>query len=264
MSDKTGSQKIIILNPDGTTKQLSADANGNLNVNVAAGSVTASVGAVTIKDPSTPANQIKVNVDGSINVAGQSGVTQIGDGTTITQKLAVDSNGKIGVNALPSVTIGADSVGLAKESGGNIAAIKADVDKIPAKGSSNMAGSTPVTIATDDLLSSSPKVLYDTTSSPYTTTASYADVTGGGGTIAAPGTRVCIQIQENNTNAVLCQILASNNNVDWITLNAADIAVAKNGFDYEEIATPWKYIKVQAKDAVGGTHGAVKTIITKG
>jgi len=108
------------------------------------------------------------------------------------------------------------------------------------------------------------QVIYDNSATPYTTTASYTDVTGGGGIIAVPGQRILIQIQENNINAVLCQVLASNNGTDWVTLNASDIAVAKNGQDYEVIADPWKYVKVQVKDAVGGTHGAVKVIISKG
>jgi hypothetical protein len=38
----------------------------------------------------------------------------------------------------------------AAESGGNLDAIKADVDKIPAKGSAASAGATPVVVATDD------------------------------------------------------------------------------------------------------------------
>jgi hypothetical protein len=49
-----------------------------------------------------------------------------------------------------SVTILRDEAGLAKETGGNLAAIKAGTDKIPAKGSANMENSMPVTLATND------------------------------------------------------------------------------------------------------------------
>jgi hypothetical protein len=126
------SQKIIVQNTDGSTGQVTVDNTGALKVN---GTVTAQI------SPDTPVS--------------------VCDGTITTQKLAVDASGKIGINILPSVTVGADSVGLAKEAGGNLAAIKADTDKIPSKGTAAMAGSAPVTIATDDTLVSAIKTDVD-------------------------------------------------------------------------------------------------------
>ncbi len=100
MSSSTVEQAVIIKNADGSTGQLQVTSNG-LKVDAVLETESVSIGNIHIQDPNTPANM-----------------------------LAVDSSGKIGVNALPAVTLGTDSVGLAKESGGNLAAAKTDLDAI--------------------------------------------------------------------------------------------------------------------------------------
>jgi len=74
--------------------------------------MTQKVTLVKAESPGSP--EIPLNVDSSGNIGvnvesggsggGSGGVVQVSDGTTKTQYLAVDANGKIGVNALPSIT----------------------------------------------------------------------------------------------------------------------------------------------------------------
>ena len=74
--------------------------------------MTQRVTLVKAESPGSP--EIPLNVDSSGNIGvnvesggsggGSGGVVQVSDGTTKTQYLAVDANGKIGVNALPSIT----------------------------------------------------------------------------------------------------------------------------------------------------------------
>jgi len=74
--------------------------------------MTQRVTLVKAESPGSP--EIPLNVDSSGNIGvnvesggsggGSGGVVQVSDGTTKTQLLAVDANGKIGVNALPSIT----------------------------------------------------------------------------------------------------------------------------------------------------------------
>jgi len=74
--------------------------------------MTQKVTLVKAESPGSP--EIPLNVDSSGNIGvnvesggsggGSGGVVQVSDGTTKTQLLAVDANGKIGVNALPSIT----------------------------------------------------------------------------------------------------------------------------------------------------------------
>jgi len=67
----------------------------------------------------------------------------------------------------------------AKETGGNLASIKTDVDKIPSKGTATMVGSMPVTIATDDTLMSAMKADLDKIpSSPATEGGNLATIAG--------------------------------------------------------------------------------------
>jgi hypothetical protein len=266
------SQKIIVQNTDGSTGQVTVDNTGALKVN---GTVTAQI------SPDTPVS--------------------VCDGTITTQKLAVDASGKIGINILPSVTVGADSVGLAKESGGNLAAIKADTDKIPTKGTAAMAGSAPVTIATDDTLVSAIKNDVDkipskgsttmaestpvtiatddtvmlaikgvpsllNTPSAYTPTASYASAISGPLVITRGYKRITVNIKENNVNAVMYQIVgyteASGFTRPIVLATALD--VAKNGGDYQIVEMPLLAIDVQAVDKVGGTHGSVTVDVVLG
>lgn len=301
-------QKILVENADGTIGQVTVDNTGALKV---AATVTANVAAGT---PVT-----------------------IQDATMSSQKLAVDSSGKIGVNSLPAVTLGTDSVGLAKESGGNLAAIKTDVDKIPSKGSAAMAGSLPVTLATDDTIMAAVKADVDkipskgtaamsgstpvtiatddtlmaavkadadkipskgtavmTGSTPvtiatddtlmaaikaqlpspallntpaaYTTTASYTTAVSGPLAITKPYKKITINVKENNTNAILYQIIGYTEATGFtrpITL-VTNLPVSKNGSDYQVIDMPLLAIDVQAVDAIGGTHGSVNVDIVLG
>jgi len=74
--------------------------------------MTQKVSLVRAESPGNP--EIPLNVDSSGNIGvnvesggsggGSGGVVQVSDGTTKTQLLAVDANGKIGVNALPAIT----------------------------------------------------------------------------------------------------------------------------------------------------------------
>ena len=67
-------KKLTLINPDGTQDQLSTDGNHQLKV---ATTVTATIAANTPVEIADGAgvNKLKVNADGSINISGESGVT---------------------------------------------------------------------------------------------------------------------------------------------------------------------------------------------
>lgn len=123
--------------------------------------MTQRVTLVKAESPGSP--EIPLNVDSSGNIGvnvesggsggGSGGVVQVSDGTTKTQYLAVDANGKIGVNALPSIT-GAttNAVLTAVEDQTTHYLATKDVGKVPITGTLQNAATgtgvgTPLTIS---------------------------------------------------------------------------------------------------------------------
>ena len=123
--------------------------------------MTQKVTLVKAESPGSP--EIPLNVDSSGNIGvnvesggsggGSGGVVQVSDGTTKTQYLAVDANGKIGVNALPSIT-GAttNAVLTAVEDQTTHYLATKDVGKVPITGTLQNAATgtgvgTPLTIS---------------------------------------------------------------------------------------------------------------------
>lgn len=90
------------------------------------------------------------------------------------------------------------------------------------------------------------------------------------GIVTAPASikKLLIQLTELNVNAVKFKILASNDLATETTLaNAvtlkAETTIAKNGAaNPETIEDAWRYVEVQVVDAVGGSHGSLKCVIT--
>jgi len=69
-------------------------------------------GSVKVEDKTTDANKLAIDTDGKIGISSlpnvtltAGGIVEIRDPNTTTQKLAVDANGKIGVSSLPNVTV---------------------------------------------------------------------------------------------------------------------------------------------------------------
>lgn len=103
----------------------------------------------------------------------------INDGTTTTQKLAVDASGKIGVNNFPAtqpvsgtVTANAgtnlNTSTLALETGGNLASIKTNTDKIPSQGQALAAASMPVVLPAAQITTLTPPTSVASTNFPTT------------------------------------------------------------------------------------------------
>jgi hypothetical protein len=184
--------------------------------------------------------------------------------TQIPVALTAGGNFKV---AIAEGTI--DTSSLAVESGGNLAAIKADVDKIPVKGSAAMAASTPVTLASDDtqmaaLLARLPvpsKIASgtDLAATAYTSTSSYASCIGGAKAITRPYDKITVNVKEANVNAVMYQIIGYTESSGFTRpiVLATALDVAKNGMDYQPINMALLGIDIQAIDKVGGTHGSV-------
>jgi hypothetical protein len=266
-------QKILIVNPDGSIKQLSTDANGNLNVNAVG--VTLSTTGLALESGGNLA-AIKVDVDkipskGTATMTSATPVT-IATDDTLTAAMKTDlDNIKTDADKIPNkgtaVMAGSTPVTIATDDT-ILAAVKADVDKIPSKGTATMAGSTPVTIATDDTLMTAIKGAPGLLNSPaaYATTASYASAISGPLTITRPYKKITINVKENNTNSILYQIIGYTETSTWarpMTLATA-LPVAKNGADFQIVDMPLLAIDVQAVDAVGGTHGSVNVDVVLG
>jgi hypothetical protein len=252
MSNNEIAQKIVILNPDGSKKQLSTDSNGNLNIALASGGTgITSDASVAIQDGSDSSKKLKVNSDGSINVAGQSGVTQISDGTTIGQKLAVDSGGKIGISALPALPSGSNVIGIVIASAGSGIVLPAALTS---------AGNLKV--AVQEGMTNVP-TLIASSGTAITTTASYASIFGGPQAVTIPGTKILIDLFEQNVNTTLYQVKAGPA-ISLLHTLITDVALNKNADAYEVIADPFMYVDILVKDAVGGTHGSVIGYLKRG
>ena len=81
-----------------------------------------------------------------------------------------------------------------------------------------------------------------------------------------PYKRITVNIKENNTNAVMYQIIGYTEASGFtrpITLATA-LDVAKNGADYQILELPLLAIDVLIIDKVGGTHGSATVDIVLG
>lgn len=161
----TTAQKVNLC--DGSGNPISSTA-GALNIS---GGGSGSGGAVTVADGADVT--LGANADAAVytDAAG----TVSGKLRGLVRLVAsVISGGLVQIRTLTTsdaitATIGTDSVGLAKEAGGNLAAIKAKTDNIPAQGQALAAGSLPVVLPS----------LQVTAMTPPAAITNFANETGG-------------------------------------------------------------------------------------
>jgi hypothetical protein len=141
--------------------------------------------------------------------------------TITVQSSNEDVTPDAGTVSLSGVTVDVDVSSLALESGGNLAAIKADVDKIPSLGQALMAASTPVTIASNQ----SPLILHDATE--YKTAIFLG--TASGNLVAAVTSKSIkvhyLDIQAQGTETIDIKDDTSGNIIDQWQLQAREGAV---------------------------------------
>ncbi len=145
---KVSSAPVVIASDQGNlsvdlkvdTVGIAKESGGNLDA------MAADLASLDGKVPATPATE-----DGNLAVIA-------GDTTSLDAKVPGQGQA-LKVASLPvviasdqgnlSVDLITDSVGLAKEAGGNLAGVKTNTDKIPSQGEAAMVASTPVVIAND-------------------------------------------------------------------------------------------------------------------
>jgi len=200
-----------------------------------------------------------LQTSGSGGSGGTSSSVTLQDGSTPSQLLAIDSNGQIGINNLPSVQpISASSLplptGAAQESGGNLDSIKADLDtvvtntnkiisapatsanqasiitsvssidsKIPALGQALAAASVPVIL---------PSATISTLTPPAAIT-NYANETGGNLAAAKADLDTIVA----NTNNIPSSPAQEGGNLATIATNTTDIATIGSKTDAKSTAT---------------------------
>jgi hypothetical protein len=121
-----GSALIGAVNPAGNGQALKVDGSGNLMVTSSGGAGS----TVNVADPTTPANKIKVNADGSINVnpSSSSSSSAINDGTTTSQKASVDASGNLQVKLGQALPTGSNVIGTVQLADGTTSTQKLAID----------------------------------------------------------------------------------------------------------------------------------------
>src|SRR5438132_340479 len=121
-----GSALVGALNPSNVGQSLKVDGSGNLMVTSSGGAGS----TVNVADPTTPANKIKVNSDGSINVnpSSSSSSVAINDGTTTSQKASVDASGNLQVKLGLALPAGSNVIGTVQLADGTTSTQKLAID----------------------------------------------------------------------------------------------------------------------------------------
>jgi hypothetical protein len=121
-----GSSLVGALNSSSVGQALKVDGSGNLMVTSSGGAGS----TVNVADPTTPANKIKVNSDGSINVnpSSSSSSVAINDGTTTSQKASVDASGNLQVKLGLALPTGSNVIGTVQLADGTTSTQKLAID----------------------------------------------------------------------------------------------------------------------------------------